>query len=124
MKKFNNTIWNNTVNEMIDTALGYQSRNELLHFKLAHIWLTKKDEEAREIAEAIIDKMIENNAVNLDGNFIIPDDTFISALTGYLMPVPSATKALAAIRRALEEADVLGYYQTDLDIIADALQDK
>lgn len=41
-----------------------------------------------------------------------------------MMPVPSATKALEAIRKALEEADVLGYYQTDLDIIADALQDK
>lgn len=69
--------------------------------------------------------LITDAAINIvDNNFIVPDDTFISALDGYLLPLPSATKALEAIRRALEEADVLGYYQTDLDIIADAISDK
>lgn len=120
-----NKEYNNIVTEMIYTALNYQTRNELINIQLAPVWLVK-DKQNRETAQDVITNMISNVAINTtsDNKFIIPDDTFISALDGYLLPVPSATKALEAIRRALEEADVLEYYQTDLDIIADALQDK
>lgn len=112
------TKYNNIINEMIYTALSYQSRGELLNIKLAPVWLVK-DKQSREVAEDVITNMISNAAINTtsDNKFIIPDDTFISALDGYLLPVSSATKTL-------KEADVLGYCQTDIDIIADALQDK
>lgn len=119
-----NKEYNNIVNEMIYTALNYQTRNELINIQLAPVWLVK-DKQNRETAQDVINNLITNAAINIvDNNFIVPDDTFISALNDYLLPLPSATKALEAIRRALEEADVLGYYQTDLDIIADAINNK
>lgn len=120
-----NTKNNNIINEMIYTALSYQAQGKLINIQLAPVWLVK-DKQNRETAQDVINNMINNTAINITGDnkYIIPDDTFISALDGYLLPVPSATKALESIRMALEEADVLGYYQMDLDIIANALQDK
>lgn len=120
-----NKEYNNIINEMIYTALSYQTRNELINIQLASVWLVK-DKQARETAKEVINNLISNMAINVtnDNKYIIPDDTFINALDGYLLPVPSTTKALEAIRRALKEADVLGYYQADLDIITDALQDR
>lgn len=118
-----NKEYNNIINEMIYTALSYQARNELINVQLAPVWLVK-DKQARETAKEVIDNMINNVAINIIDNNIVPDDTFISVLSGYLMPVPSTAEALESIRRALEEADVLEYYQADLDIITDALQDR